>query len=105
MLFGDIIKETAVSPMARPKSYKISLTDAEFKMLKFVMYKKKTIKTVWSRCQIIIVLDEAHGKILTHEQSTKTNCVCMFTVTNTVKLYSEKGIEGITSLNCNVNFD
>lgn len=29
----------------------------------------------------------------------------MVTVTNTVKLYSEKGIEGIVSLNRNVNSD
>ena len=91
--------------MARPKKYKISLTDDELKMLKSVMRKKKTSKTVRNRCQIIIDLDEAHGKVLTHEQSAKTNCVCMATITNTVKLYSEKGIEGITSLNRNVNSD
>ncbi len=69
------------------------------------MRKKKTTKTVRNRCQIIIDLDEAHDKILIHEQSAKTNCACMTTVTNTVKLYSEKGIEGITSLKRNVNSD
>ena len=91
--------------MARPKKYNISLTDDGLKILKSVMRKKKTTKTVRNRCQIIMDLDEAHGKILTHGQSAKTNCVCMATVTNTVKLYSEKGIEGITSLNRNVNSD
>ncbi len=30
------------------------------------MRKKKTTKTVRNRCQIIINLDETHGKILTH---------------------------------------
>ena len=70
--------------MARPKKYKISLTDDELKMLKSVMHKKKTSKTVRNRCQIILDLDEAHGKILTHEQSAKTNCVCMATVNNTL---------------------
>lgn len=69
------------------------------------MRKKKTTKTVRNRRQIIIDLDEAHGRILTHEQYAKTNCVCMATVTNTAKLYSEKGIEGIISLNCNINSD
>lgn len=29
----------------------------------------------------------------------------MAAITNTVKLYSEKGIEGIISLNCNINSD
>lgn len=91
--------------MARPKKYIISLTDNELKKLKSVMRKKQTSKTVRNRCQIIIDLDEAHGKVLTHEQSAKTNCVCMATVTNTVKLFSEGGIESIITLNRNVNSD
>ena len=91
--------------MARPKKYNISLTDDELKKLKSVMRKKQTTKTVRNRCQIIIDLDEAHGKVLTHEQSAKTNCVCMATITNTVKLYSEKGIQAIITLNRNVNSD
>lgn len=60
--------------MARPKKYNISLTDDELKELKSVMRKKQTTKTVRNRCQIIIDLDEAHGKVLTHAQSAKTNC-------------------------------
>lgn len=91
--------------MARPKIYTISLTDDELKTLKSVMRKKQTPKTVRNRCQIIIDLDEAHGKTLTHKQSAKTNCVCMATITNTVKLYYEKGIPGIITLNRNVNSD
>ena len=83
--------------MARPKIYTLLLTDDELKMLKSIMRKKQTPKTVRNRCQIIIDLDEAHGKILTYEQSVKTNCICMATITNTVKLYSQKGIEGIVS--------
>ncbi len=59
------------------------------------MHKKKTSKTVQNRCQIIIDLDEAHGKVLTHEQSAKTNCVCMATITNTVKLYLKKGLKAL----------
>ena len=87
--------------MARPKTYHISLTDAELKELKSISRKKKTPKTVRSRCQTIIDLDEAHGKVLTHEQTAKTNAVCMATVTNTVKLFCTKGINGITSLKRN----
>lgn len=91
--------------MARPKKYHISLTDAELKNLKSIMHKKQTSKTVRSRCQIIMDLDEAHGKVLTHEQSAKTNFVCMSTITNTVKLFSESGIDGIVHLKRNVNSD
>ena len=91
--------------MARPKTYHISLTDDDLKKLKSVIRKKQTSKTVRNRCQIIIDLDEAHGKVLTHEQSAKTNCVCMATVTNTVRLFSEKGIDGIISLNRSIHSD
>lgn len=91
--------------MARPKKYTISLTDDEFKRLRSVMNKKQTTKTVKNRCQIIIDLDDAHGKVLTHKQSAKTNCVCMSTITNAVRLYSKKGIEGIITLKRNVNSD
>ena len=89
----------------KTKKYNISLTDDELKELKSVMRKKQTTKTVRNRCQIIIDLDEAHGKVLTHAQSAKTNCVCMATIMNTVKLYSEKGIQGIRTMNRNVNSD
>ena len=91
--------------MARPKKYIISLTDDELKKLKSVMRKKQTSKTVRNRCQIIIDLDEAHGKVLTHEQSAKTNCVCMATVTNTVKLFCKSGVDGLITLNRNLNSD
>ena len=72
--------------MARPRKYTISLN-----------------KNFRNRCQILIDLDTTHGKVLTHEQSAKTNCVCMATITNTVKLYSEKGIERIITMNHNTN--
>ena len=91
--------------MARPKKYIIALTDDELTKLKSIMHKKQVSKTVRSRCQIIIDVDEAHGRTLTHEQSAKTNCVCMATVTNTIKIFCEKGIDGISSLKRNVNSD
>ena len=84
--------------MARPKKYKIKLTDDELKELKSVIRKNKTSKTIRCRCQIIIDLDESHGKVLTHEQSAKSNGVCLATVTNTVKKYFEGGIDAVTEL-------
>ncbi len=42
--------------MARPKKYKIKLTDDELKELKSVIRKNKTSKTIRCRCQIIIGL-------------------------------------------------
>lgn len=91
--------------MARPRIYKIELTDNELKKLKSIIRKDKTSKTIRCRCQIIIDLDEAHGKIFTHEQSAKSNGVCLATVTTTVKKYSEGGIDAVTEFKRNVNSD
>lgn len=85
--------------MARPKKYSIHLTEKELKKLKSVIRKvirkKETSKTIRSRCQIILDLDEAHGKVLTHEQSARSNGVCMATVTNTVTKYINGGIDAV----------
>lgn len=78
--------------MARPKKYNIQLTDKELAKLRSVIRKKETSRTIRSRCQIIIDLDEAHGKVLTHEQSARSNGVCMATVTNTVAKYINGGM-------------
>ena len=91
--------------MARPKTYHINLTEDELKTIKSTLRKKQTSKTVRNRCQILLDLDEAHGKVLTHEQSAKSNAVCLATITNTVKLYSTKGIDGIVTLQRNINSD
>ncbi len=91
--------------MARPKKYSIRLTENELKKLKSVIRKKETSKTIRSRCQLILDLDEAHGKILTHEQSTRSNGVCMAAVTNTVTKYIHGGIDAVTEFKRNINSD
>ena len=91
--------------MARPKKYNIQLTDKELAKLRSVIRKKETSRTIRSRCQIIIDLDEAHGKVLTHEQSARSNGVCMATVTNTVTKYINGGIDAVTELKRNINSD
>lgn len=98
-------KRTAVISMARPKKYNIQLTDKELAKLRSVIRKKETSRTIRSRCQIIIDLDEAHGKVLTHEQSARSNGVCMATVTNTVAKYINGGIDAVTELKRNINSD
>ena len=55
--------------MARPRKYIVKLTEDEYKELKSIIRKKATSKTICCRCQIILDLDESHGKVLTHEQS------------------------------------
>ena len=91
--------------MARPKKYNINLTEEELKELQSVIRKKKTSKTIRCRCQIILDLDEAHGKVLTHEQSARSNGVCMATVTNTVTKYMNGGVEAVTEFKRSINSD
>ena len=91
--------------MARPKAYHITLTDDDLKVLKAVIRKKETSKTIRSRCQIIIDLDEAHGKMLSYEQSAKSNGVCIATVFNTIKLYHTEGLKSLISIKRNLNSD
>lgn len=91
--------------MARPKKYVINLTEDEFKELKSTIRKKITSRTIRCRCQIIIDLDEAHGKVLTHEQSAKSNGVCLATVANTVAKYMNGGVGAVTEFKRNINSD
>lgn len=87
--------------MARPKKYNIHLTETELNNLKSVIRNKKTSKTIRCRCQIILDLDEAHGKVLTHEQSARSNGVCMATVTK----YINGGIDAVTEFKRSINSD
>ena len=83
----------------------IYITETELNNLKSVIRNKKTSKTIRCRCQIILDLDEAHGKVLTHEQSARSNGVCMATVTNTVTKYINGGIDAVTEFKRNINSD
>ena len=76
--------------MARPRKYVIKLTENEYKKLKSIIRKKATSKTIRCRCQIILDLDESHGKVLTHEQSAKSNGVCLATVNTAVYVFCHK---------------
>lgn len=89
--------------MARPKKYIVNISDDDLKMLKSKIRSKKTSKTIRCRCQVLIDLDEAHGKVLTHEQAVKTNGICMATVTNIVKDYNDGGIDKVISYDRNTN--
>ena len=91
--------------MARPRKYVIKLTEDEYKELKSIIRKKATSKTIRCRCQILLDMDEAHGKILTHEQSARSNGVCLATVTNTVAKYINGGVDAVTEFKRSINSD
>ena len=54
--------KTGGSKMGRPKKYHVVLNEEEVQKIKKMMKKKETCKTLLKRCQILLDLDEAHGK-------------------------------------------
>jgi|GEM_PF-4599453 len=90
--------------MSRPKIHNISLSDPDVKKLKSFIRKKSTSKTLRNRCQVLLDLDEAHGKVLTHEQCSKSNGISLSTVQNTVNLYTAEGLDGVCSLKWNCQY-
>lgn len=83
--------------MTRLKEYNIHLTKKEVKKLKSAIHNKKVLKSIHCTYQIILDLDETHGKALIHEQSVRSNSICIATVTNTVAKYIDDGIDTITN--------
>ena len=57
------------------------------------------------RCQVLIDLDTAHGKTMTHEQCAKSNGISMATVSNIVKDYFDGGINKVLTYNRSCNSD
>ena len=89
--------------MPRPKKYTIALSDSECQELKKLIRNKKTSRTIKCRCQIILDLDEAHGKVPTYEQCAKMNGVCPATISNTVIGFEKEGISYVKKLKRNPN--
>ncbi|MDR0585337.1 MAG: hypothetical protein LBG57_13470 [Treponema sp.] len=84
--------------MARPKKYHIKLTDNDVKTIQCTIRKKNTSRTIRVRRHILPDLDERQGKTLNHEQSARSNGVCIATVTNTAAASVKSGLEGVLSL-------
>lgn len=91
--------------MSKKKKYVISLTDDELRKLTSVIRKKTTTRTIKCRCQILVTLDEAHGKQYTQEQCAKSVGVCNATVYNVIKYYVDGGIDNVLSVGRSVNSD
>lgn len=91
--------------MARPKKNRITLTDNEVKRLKSFMKKKTTNQTLYTRCQILINLDENHLPAMTYDQCIKACCVSRATIAKIVCLFASGGIDDVLKINRNINSD
>ncbi len=74
--------------IGRNKMYVISLSDDEVLILKSVLHKKTTNRIIKYVCQILLDLDEAHGKAFTQQQCVKSISVCYATIYNVIEYYS-----------------
>ena len=91
--------------MPRERKYRVSLTDEQVKQIRKVMRDKKTSLTIKNRCQILLDMDESHGKQYLESQCAKRNAVHIATVSYTVKKFSEDGLDACLTLNRNPNSD
>lgn len=91
--------------MARPKQYSVSLTDDNVTLLKSILRKRSTNDTLANRCRILLDLDEAHPPVLKHAECAKSHGISMGMVANTVRAYSNGGIESVITLKRSINSD
>ncbi|WP_320164471.1 helix-turn-helix domain-containing protein [uncultured Trichococcus sp.] len=91
--------------MGKNKKHVISLTDDEVRRLKSVLRKKTATRTIKCRCQILLDIDEAHGKPSTHQQCVKSIGVCFATVHNVIKYYIDGGVENVLTVGRSINSD
>lgn len=91
--------------MGRPRKHIVTLSESDIKRLRSTIRKKKTSKNMRRRCQVLIDLDTAHGKPMTNEQCAKSNGICIATVGNILKDYSDGGIDKVLNYSRNSNSD
>lgn len=91
--------------MSKARKYKVQLTDEEVKIIKKTMRSKQTSLTIKNRCQILLDMDEAHGKQYFEEQCALRTAVTTATVSYTVKKFAEGGLDNCLTLKRNTNSD
>ena len=91
--------------MARPKKNIVRLTDDEVKYINTIRNKKNTPQTITDRCNILLAVDENHSPAKTYDQCMAICGVSRATISSTIKLFAEKGLEEALKLKRNVNSD
>lgn len=91
--------------MARPKKFKIYLSDAEVKQLKSLLKNKNTNETICRRCRILLGLDENHAPVMTYEQCMANYQVSRGMIANTATTFANDGFDSVLKLRRNINSD
>lgn len=93
--------------MARIRKRKnvVSLSDKQVDDINMMLKDKTVSNTIQNRGRLLLLLDDAHGTEYTNEQVAEAAGVCLATVTNISKLFSESGFESVMKYNRNANSD
>ena len=91
--------------MARRRKYVVELTDGDVQRLKKMIRNVKTPQTIRCRCQILLLLDLAHGQTCDYKECAIVTGTCVATVSNTVKTYCTQGLESVLVIDRSVNSD
>ena len=91
--------------MPRQRKYVVRLTDEDVQRLKKIIRNVKTSQTIRCRCQILLLLDLAHGQTCDYKECATVTGTCIATVSNTVKTYCTQGLERVLVIDRSVNSD
>ena len=91
--------------MPRHRKYTVHISDEDVHRLKKLVRCIKTPQTIWCHCQILLLLDLAHGQKYDYEECATVTVSCIATVSNTVKTFCTDGLEKLLILERNVNSD
>lgn len=84
--------------MGNRKKYHVNLTDEEFARLKKLAKMPESKVFIRKRINILLDLDEAHGKSLTYKQCVKSNASSMMNVYKVVHTYATEGLEAVLTI-------
>ena len=91
--------------MPRRRKYTVHLSDEDVQRLKEIIRNGKTPPTIRCRCQILLLLDLAHGQTYGYKECADVTGSCIATVSNTVKTYCTNGLEKVLVLERSINSD
>lgn len=83
--------------MANTKKYHVNLTDEEVSRLKRLEKSAESKKLIRKRINILLNMDEAHGKPLTYKQCVKSNATSIMNVHYVLHTYATEGLDAVPS--------
>lgn len=84
--------------MGNRKKYHVILSDEEVTRLKKLAKSAESKKLIRKRINILLDMDEAHGKPLTYKQCFKSNATSMMKVYHVLHTYSTQGLEAVLTI-------